>query len=137
MRDDITRRGGDEYNTREEINQKVEKNDHDGDDGGAGGGGASIVYVHTFCAELIGESSLELCRTELKLKCDVDVLSWFKLNPAQSRAMQGRIINLQGKPRIGQFFLNHPVIKGAHCFRSTARLCPQKIQQETRFHSKY
>ena len=35
----------------EEAGQKFER------------GGASILYVHTFCAELLGEaSSLELCR---------------------------------------------------------------------------
>ena len=54
-------------------------------------GGASIVYVHTFCAELLGESSLELCRSELKLKCDLDVLSWFKLGPDESKQMIGRL----------------------------------------------
>merc|ERR1711983_454598 len=48
-------------------------------------GGASIIYVHTFCSELLGESSsLDFCRAELKSKCDIDVLSWFKNSPAQS-----------------------------------------------------
>ena len=54
-------------------------------------GGASIVYVHTFCAELLGEaSSLELCRSEMRQKCDIDVLSWFKLSPSESQEMLGR-----------------------------------------------
>ena len=51
-------------------------------------GGASIVYVHTFCAELLGEaSSLDLCRSEMKVKCEIDVLSWFKLSPSESQDM--------------------------------------------------
>ena len=51
-------------------------------------GGASIVYVHTFCAQLLGEkSNLELCRTEMKQHCDIDVLSWFKLSPSESSNM--------------------------------------------------
>ena len=64
--------------------------------GGTGGersqtfraGGASIVYVHTFCAHLLGEkSNLEVCRTEMKQHCDIDVLSWFKLSPSESSNM--------------------------------------------------
>ena len=51
-------------------------------------GGASIVYVHTFCAQLLGEkSNLELCRTEMRGNCDIDVLSWFKLSPSESSNM--------------------------------------------------
>ena len=49
--------------------------------------GASIIYVHTFCLEIIGDqatSLLEKCRAEMKLKCDIDVLSWFKNNPLLS-----------------------------------------------------
>ena len=55
-------------------------------------GGASIVYVHTFCAELLGEaSSLELCRSEMKQKCEIDVLSWFKLSPSESQDMLSKL----------------------------------------------
>ena len=52
--------------------------------------GASIVYVHTFCSELLGAqptSLLDLCRSEMKSKCDVDVLSWFKYSPQNSPDM--------------------------------------------------
>ena len=55
-------------------------------------GGASIVYVHAFCAQLLGEkSSLELCRTEMKGNCDIDVLSWFKLSPSESSNMMNAL----------------------------------------------
>lgn len=46
------------------------------------------MYVHTFCAQLLGQiSNLELCRTEMKQNCDIDVLSWFKLSPSESSNM--------------------------------------------------
>ena len=55
-------------------------------------GGASIVYVHAFCAQLLGEkSNLELCRTEMKEHCDIDVLSWFKLSPSESSNMMNAL----------------------------------------------
>ena len=75
-------------------------------------GGASIVYVHTFCSELLGEgSSLEFCRywnidrnhlqitvniirSEMKTKCDMDVLSWFQISPSQSQDIQGMLSGL-------------------------------------------
>ena len=79
-------------------------------------GGASIVYVHTFCSELLGEgSSLEFCRywnienmhrnhlqitvkifrSEMKTKCDMDVLSWFQISPSQSQDIQGMLSGLK------------------------------------------
>ena len=44
---------------------KPQASPHNAEDGGEKfeRGGASIVYVHTFCSELLGESStLDLCR---------------------------------------------------------------------------
>ena len=43
------------------------------------------MYVSSFCSQLFGEhSGLEACRAEVKQKCDIDVLTWFRRGPGES-----------------------------------------------------
>ena len=67
-----------------------------GEAGAFRAGGASIVYVHTFCSQLMGETAgLDLCRTEVRQNCDIDVLSWFKLSPSESPTMMSSVKDLE------------------------------------------
>jgi len=78
--------------------ERAEKMGLGGDSGSFKAGGASIVYVHTFCAQLMGEgSSLELCRNQMRLNCDIDVLSWFKLSPSESSLTMSMLTTLKEK----------------------------------------
>ena len=48
--------------------------------------GASLLYVSSFCKEIFGDlAPLETCRAELRLHCQVDVLTWFETSPAENR----------------------------------------------------
>jgi len=47
--------------------------------------GASLLYVSSFCKEVFGPTTpMETCRAELRLHCQLDVLSWFEESPAES-----------------------------------------------------
>lgn len=43
------------------------------------------MYVSSFCKDVFGDNTpLERCRANLKAGCNVDVLSWFDVSPAES-----------------------------------------------------
>ena len=83
--------------------------------------GASIIYVHTFCLEIIGDqatSLLEKCRAEMKLKCDIDVLSWFKNNPLNSPVTLSKIFDYISLSLYSEYS------------REYTGMCSENVQQE-------